>query len=150
MNLRVLACTAALFLLPGTASAADTSEDEVGGSDCFYQNQMRHYQVVDDQYITVEVSNNRFYLVELWRPVRNLDHTRQIAFKSATNRVCSRFSEVLVDGGVRIRSIRQISEDERDALLNQGERAEDAPVDGADIEDVVEDGVVQEQDENEQ
>ena len=111
---------------------------------------MRHYQVVDDQYITVEVSNNRFYLVELWRPVRYLDRTRQIAFQSATNRVCSRFSEVLVDGGVRIRSIRQISEDERDALLNQGEQTEDVPADGAEIEDVVEDSVEQEQDENEQ
>ena len=150
MKLLLLAFAAALFLLPVAALGTDTSEDEVGGSDCFYQNQMRHYQVVDDQYITVEVSNNRFYLVELWRPVRYLDRTRQIAFQSATNRVCSRFSEVLVDGGVRIRSIRQISEDERDALLNQGEQTEDVPADGAEIEDVVEDSVEQEQDENEQ
>ena len=149
MNLRIMACAGALILASGIAFGDDDSDDD-RGADCFYQNQVRHYQVVDDGHITVEVSNNRYFLVELWRPVRNLDNTRQIAFQSTTNRVCSRFSEVLVDGGVRIRSIRQISEDERDALLTQGERIETTSVDGADIEDLAGTGPEQEQDENEQ
>ncbi len=146
MNLRILLCAGALLVAPYVALGDESDR----GSDCFYQSQVRHYQVVDDGHITVEVSNNRYFLVELWRPVRNLDNTRQIAFQSTTNRVCSRFSEVLVDGGVRIRSIRQISEDERDALLTQGERIETTPVDGADIEDLAGTGPEQEQDENEQ
>ncbi len=150
MNLRMLACLGALLLAPSIALGDDTSEEE-RGADCFYQNQMRHYQVVDDEHITVEVSNNRYYLVELWRPVRNLDWSRRIAFQSPTNRVCPRFSEVLVDGGVRIRSIRQISEEERDAFFNQDEEVGDGPVDGAEIEDVVDDGSgeFQEQDQEE-
>ncbi len=147
MNLRIMACAGALLLASGMALGDDDSDDD-RGTDCFYQNQMRHYQVVGDEHIVVEVSNNRYFLVELWRPVRNLDNTRRIAFKSATNRVCSRFSEVLVDGGVRIRSIRQISEDERDVLMHPGERMEDATVEGAEIEDVI--GESPEQDENKQ
>ncbi len=143
MTARWLAC-ALLCVVPWNASADDA--EDAGGTDCFYQSQMRHYQVVDDQHITVEVSNNRYYLVELWRPVRNLDRSRRIAFRSPTNRVCSRFSEVLVDGDVRIRSIRAIGEAERDALLTQGERIEEQSIDGAEIEDMTGPGEAEDED----
>ena len=149
---RLLLCLCTVLLAQGCAVDGGTPEDTVEGSDCFYQSQIRTYQVIDEQYIAVNLTANRVYLVELWRPARNLDRTRRIAFKSPTNRVCSGFSEVLVDGGVRIRSIQEISEAERDVLLGEGETDADSesPVDGAEIEDVSGDEPAQEQEEDQQ
>ena len=149
---RLLLCLCTVLLAQGCAVSEGAPEETGEGSDCFYQNQIRNYQVIDEQYIVVNATANRVYLVELWRPARNLDRMRRIAFKSPTNRVCSGFSEVLVDGGVRIRSIQEISEAERDALLGQGETAGDSesPVDGAEIEEVAGDEPAQEQEEDQQ
>ena len=150
MSRQLLLCVGALLLAPWPALGAETTDESDVASDCFFQRQVRHYEIVDEQHIAVNVSHNRVYLVELHRPVRNLDRMRRLAFKSTTDRVCPPFSEVLVDGGVRIRSIREISEAERDALLSQGENIDEATVEGADVEDVQGQNPAQEEEEDQQ
>ncbi len=147
---RLSLCLCAVWLMQGCAAGEGSREETGEGSDCFYLNQVRNYRVVDEQHIAVKVTYDRAYLVELWRPVRNLDRTRRIVFQSPSNRVCSVYSEVLVDGGVRVRSIRQIPLAERDALLSMGEEVEYAPVAEAEIEHVTGDDPVQVEEEDKQ
>ncbi len=136
-NFRLQPCIAMLLLVPWSVSTGDEHDAvDDSGDECFPLRAVRHYQVVDDQHIVVNVSNNRVYLVELRRPVRNLDRTRRIAFQSATSRVCPRISEVLVDGGVLIESIWAISEAERDVFLGEGPDVEALPPETAQIEDL--------------
>ena len=147
---RSLLYLCAVLLASGCAVSEETAEETGEGSDCFYQSQLRSYKVVDDQHIVVSATGNRAYLIELWRPVHNLDRRFRIGFESPRDRVCSVISKVRVDGGISIRSIRQIPEAERDALRSQGENVEYAPVDGADIEDLTGEDPAPEQEEDQQ
>ena len=147
---RLLFCLCTVLLVQGCAVSEGSEEETVEGSDCFYLSQVRNFHVVDEQHIVVKATGDRAYLVELWRPVRNLHRTRRLAFQTPSNRICSIYAKVEVDGGQRIRSIRQIPVAERDALLSQGEDVEYAPVGGADIEDVAGEDPAQEQEEDKQ
>ena len=134
----------------GVSAGEEHDADDDSGEECFSKWAMRHYHVVDDQHIIVNVSNNRIYLVELRRPVRNLERTRRITFQTPTRRVCPRISEVLVDGGVWIESIWAISEAERDVFLGEGPDVEALPPDTAEIEDLLDIPNEQDKDEEDQ
>ncbi len=147
---RLLLCLFAVLLASGCAVSEETPEETGEGSDCFYRSEVRSYRVIDDQHIVVNDAGNRAYLIELWRPVRNLHGRLRFGFESPSDRVCPVMSKVRVDGGMRIRSIRHIPQAERAALASQGENVEYAPVEGADIADLTGEDPVPEQEEDQQ
>ena len=146
-----LLCACTLFLASGVALSQDTESEAAEGTECFNRNYARHFQVVDEQHIVVNVRGDRVYLVELQRRVRNLDRSRALGFDSSTNRVCPTFSKVISDrGDARIRSIREISEAERDALVEEGGDVDTSIVEPGEIEVVIDepgDGNDQQEDE---
>ena len=117
-------------LLFGCASPGDTYEsagDPVAtrGKDCILQSTIRDYQVLDDRNLIVTASAKRKYHVELSRRAQGLRSNWSIGFKSPSGRVCSGFSEILVDDGfgrkeaIALRSVREVNPDELNALLIQ-------------------------------
>lgn len=144
-----------LSILLGCASSADSYVSagdpvESRGNDCIFQSSIRDYQVLDDRNLIVTGGAKRKYHVELTRRAYGLRSNWSIGFYSPTGRVCSGYSEVIVDDGfgrkesIKLRSIREISPDELDALLvrygKKDPEEQQAPaeeeVEGAEVEEL--------------
>jgi hypothetical protein len=122
---------------------------ETRGSDCISQMTIRDYQVLDDSNLIVTGAAKRKYHVILSRRAFGLASTWRIAFRSSSGRICSGFSEVVVDDGIgaeviNIRSVRQLTPEEHDDLLVRfGKKEPDVnqatapePVEGAEVEEL--------------
>jgi hypothetical protein len=127
--------------------AGQTSRDR--GSDCISQMSVRDYRVLDDSNLIVSESRKRKFHVVLQRRAFGLRSSWQLAFRSATGRVCAGFGEVIVDDGmgperIRIASIRRLTpEDEEDLLIRFGKIKPENPqtpapekVEGAEVEEL--------------
>lgn len=139
----------------GCATAGDEYEsagDPVAsrGNDCILQSTIRDYQVLDDRNLIVTAGAKRTYHVELTRRAYGLRSNWSIGFKTPAGRVCSGFSEVIVDDGfgrkeaIPLRSVREVGPDELEAILIQyGKKVpeeQEAPaaeeVEGAEVEEL--------------
>ncbi len=146
-----------LFYSSILVSCAVTSEpsgggsyaDEPAGSDCISQSSVRDYKVLDDANLIVTAGAGRKYHVLLSRRAMNLRSSRAIAFDSHTGRICSNFSDLIVDSSfgpdrIRISSVRRLTpEDEHDLLVRFGKKEPDytkprqtEQVDGAEVEEL--------------
>ncbi len=146
-----------VFYSSGLVACASTSEPpgdgsyaaEPAGSDCISQASVRDYKVLDDTNLIVTAGASRKYHVLLSRRATNLRSSRAIAFDSATGRICSNFSDLIVDSGfrsdrIRITSVRRLTpEDEDDLLIRFGKKEPEyveprqtQPVDGAEVEEL--------------
>jgi len=146
-----------IFYSSGLVACASTSEPpgdgsyaaEPAGSDCISQASVRDYKVLDDTNLIVTAGASRKYHVLLSRRATNLRSSRAIAFDSATGRICSNFSDLIVDSGfrsdrIRITSVRRLTpEDEDDLLIRFGKKEPEyveprqtQPVDGAEVEEL--------------
>jgi hypothetical protein len=143
------------FVLLGCASSGDQYEsagDAVAtrSNDCIFQSSIRDYRVLDDRNLIVTAGGKRKYHVELARRAYGMRSNWSIGFYSPTGRICSGFSEVIVDDGfgrkesIKLRSIKELSPDELDALLVRFGKKEpeeqQAPaeekVEGAEVEEL--------------
>lgn len=143
------------FVLLGCASPGDGYESagdpvKSRSNDCIFQSSIRDYQVLDDSNLIVTGGAKRKYHVELTRRAYGLRSNWSIGFYSPTGRICSGFSEVIVDDGfgrkesIKLRSVREITPDELEVLLVRfGKKApqeQQAPaeeeVTGAEVEEL--------------
>ena len=118
------------------------------GRDCIHEPSIRGYTVLDEQNVIVRAGGRRHYHVVLSRRAQGLRFSHGIWFKTTTSRVCGGFDtlhyEDSLTGGIRIESIRELSELEEEHLLIQFGKKEPeiehmpAPqeVEGADIEEL--------------
>jgi hypothetical protein len=140
-----------LVACAGTPEGEDSStyEDEPQRNDCIHEPSIRGYSVLDEQNLLVDAAGRRSYHVILMRRAYGLRDTWAIGFRSPTSRICERFSDVVFDGhfgdeSIRIKSIRQIEPEEKEALLIRFGKKEPevrptpAPeeVKGADVEEL--------------
>lgn len=143
-------------VLLGCASAGDSYESagdpvESRSNDCFLQSSIRNYQVLDDSNLIVTGSGRRTYHIELASRTYGLRSSWSIGFRSRTGWICSTGSTlVMADGfgtqesSARLRSVRQITPEELDALLVRFGKKEpeehQAPaeeeVEGAEVEEL--------------
>jgi len=131
----------------------DVSEQETGwetrGGDCISQMSIRDYQVLDESNLIVTGSGRRKYHIVLSRRAFGLRSTWRIAFQTSSGRVCSAFSDLIVDDGmgadkIRIRSVKQITPEEYDDLLvrfgkkepDVKQTPEPVPIEGAEVEEL--------------
>ena len=140
----LVACAA-----PDESPDGDEIQAESRLSDCISQATVRDYRVLDDSNLIVTASGRRKYHVVLSRRAFGLKSTWQIGFHSATGRICSGFSDLIVNDGfgperIRIASIARLTpEDEEDLLIRFGiiePEFEQAPateeVDTAEVEEL--------------
>ena len=135
----------------GTAepSGGGSYADEPAGSDCISQSSVRDYKVLDDTNLIITAGAGRKYHVLLSRRAMNLRSSRAIAFDSNSGRICSKFSDLIVDSSfgpdtIRIASVRRLTpEDEHDLLVRFGKKEPDytkprqtEQVDGAEVEEL--------------
>ena len=139
-----------LSVLAACASTDAEGDRELSSrSDCIYQPSIRGYNVLDESNLIVSTSKRHNYHVVLQRRAHGLRSSWGIAFKSATSRICSGFSEVVFEGrfdgeSIRIASIRELSpEEEEDLLIRYGKKEpeiEQTPVPhevkGAEVEEL--------------
>ncbi len=146
-----------IFYSSGLVACAGTSEPSGGGSyaaepagsDCISQASVRDYKVLDDANLIVTAGARRKYHVLLSRRAMNLRSSRAIAFDSSTGRICSNFSDLIVDSSfgpdrIRITSVRRLTpEDENDLLIRFGKKEPEyveprqtQQVDGAEVEEL--------------
>ena len=143
-------------ILLGCASSGDGYESagdpvETRSNDCFLQSSIRNYQVLDDRNLIVTGSGKRTYHIELANRAYGLRSSWSIGFRSRTGMICSTGSTLVMDDGfgnqgstVRLRSVRQITPDELEALLvrfgKQDPEEQQAPaeeeVEGAEVEEL--------------
>jgi len=129
--------------------AEDRYAGRSGASDCISQASIRDYKVLDDANLIVTSGVARKYHVALSRRAYGLRSATQIAFQSATGRVCERFSDIVTAGGfgpekIRIESIQQLTpEDEEELLIRFGKKEPESeqprqPVEvaGAEVEEL--------------
>ena len=122
---------------------------EERGSDCISNMTVRDYRVLDESNLIVTAGVQRKYHVVLSRRAFGLRSTWQIGFKSATGRICPRFSDIVVNDGlgpetIRISSINLLTpEDEEDLLIRFGKKEPETPqtpateeVEGAEVEEL--------------
>ena len=143
------------LVLLGCASSGDSYDSagdpvESRSNDCIFQSSIRDYQVLDDSNLIVTGGARRKYHVELTRRAFGLRSNWSIGFYSPTGRICSGFSEVIVDDGfgrresIKLRSVREISPDELDALLvrfgkkvpEEQQAPAEKKVEGAEVEEL--------------
>ena len=157
INKYVLKPSVILFYSSILVACAGTSEpsggesyaDEPAGSDCISQSSVRDYKVLDDANLIVTAGASRKYHVLLSRRAMNLQSSRAIAFDANTGRICSKFSDLIVDSSfgpdrIRISSVRRLTpEDEHDLLVRFGKKEPDyteprqtEQVDGAEVEEL--------------
>ena len=153
LNKQVLILVISCSIVACATNNEDVDEpeyrSETSGSDCISQMTIRDYQVLDDSNLIVTGAARRKYHVLLNRRAFGLGSTWRIAFKSLTGRICSAFSEVIVDDGmrtevIRIRSVRQLTPEEYDDLMVRfGKKEPDIkqtatpePVEGAEVEEL--------------
>ncbi|MCO4810277.1 MAG: hypothetical protein KC572_01660 [Gammaproteobacteria bacterium] len=118
------------FLL-ACASAPEDNETvaDDGGSnsnDCIHKPSIRGYIVLDEQNLIVDASSRRSYHVVLRRKAYGLQSSLFIEFETTTSRVCARFDGIRYDdgmsrdiGAIRIASIRELGQEDKDHLLIQ-------------------------------
>jgi hypothetical protein len=127
----------------------DLHADRSRGSDCISQGSIRDYTVLDDANLIVSASAKRRYHLELSRRAYGLRSSWKIAFQSPTGRICGGFSDIIADDGfgpekIRIRSIRQLTPEDEEALLirfgkiepEYEQPREPEEVDGAEVEEL--------------
>ena len=145
VSLSILVACAAPREQGGSASGTDRPRH----GDCIHEPSIRGYEVLDEQNLIVEASGRRNYHVVLVRRAFGLRSSWAIVFRTSTGRVCEGFSEVVFRDGfdgesIRIRSIRQLTPEEReDLLIRFGKKEpeiEQTPVprdvEGADVEEL--------------
>ena len=147
----ILFYSSILVACAGTSepSGGGSYADEPAGSDCISQSSVRDYKVLDDANLSVTAGASRKYHVLLSRRAMNLQSSRAIAFDSNTGRICSNFSDLIVDSSfgpdrIRITSVRRLTpEDEHDLLVRFGKKEPDytkprqtEQVDGAEVEEL--------------
>ena len=146
-----------IYYLSSLAACAGSPEapedgslaDEPVGLDCISQGSVRDYTVLDDANLIVTASVRKKYHVVLSRNAMDLRSSRAIGFDTKTSRICSRFSDLLVEAHfgsekVRIASIRLLTpEDENDLLVRFGKKEPDyekprqsEDVEGAEVEEL--------------
>lgn len=145
-----------LSSLVGCASSGDRYESagdpvEPRSDDCFLQSSIRNYQVLDDSNLIVTGSGKRTYHVELMSRSFGLRSSWSIGFRSRTGLICSTGSTLVISDGfgsqessARLRSVRQVTPDELDALLvrfgKKDPKEQQAPaeeeVKGAEVEEL--------------
>jgi hypothetical protein len=109
---------------PETESAGASS----AGSDCISQGSIRDYRVLDAANLIVTEGVSRKYHVVLSRPAHGLSSTWRIAFSAPSGRVCSKFSDLVVDDSIvpqkiRIASVNRLTpEDEEELLIRFGKK----------------------------
>ena len=157
MHKYILKQSVILFYSSIFVACAGTSEpsgggsyaDEPAGSDCISQSSVRDYKVLDDANLIVTAGAGRKYHVVLSRRAMNLRSSTAIGFHSNTGRICSKFSDLIVDSSfgpdrIRISSVRRLTpEDEHDLLVRFGKKEPDytkprqtEQVDGAEVEEL--------------
>ena len=130
---------------PGSGSLAD----EPAGSDCISQGSVRDYRVLDDANLIVTAAVRKKYHVVLSRKAMSLQSSHAIGFDTTTSRICSKFSDLIVEGSfgperIRIVSVRHLTpEDENDLLVRFGKKEPEyegprqtEEVDGAEVEEL--------------
>jgi len=146
-----------LFYSSGLVACAGTSEpsgsgsnaDEPAGSDCISQASVRDYKVLDDANLIVTAGGNRKYHLLLSRKAMNLRSSMAIGFDSNAGRICSNFSDLIVNSSfgpenIRITSVRRLTPEDEHALLVQfgkiepdyTEPRQTEQVDGAEVEEL--------------
>ena len=123
MHKIILKQSVILFYSSIFVACAGTSEpsgggsyaDEPAGSDCISQSSVRDYKVLDDANLIITAGAGRKYHVLLSRRAMNLRSSRAIAFDSNTGRICSKFSDLIVDSSfgpdrIRIASVRRLTQ----------------------------------------
>jgi hypothetical protein len=150
-QLLIILCSCGLVACVTSNEGVDEPEyrSETRGSDCISQMTIRDYQVLDDSNLIVTGSARRKYHVVLSRRAFGLASTWRIAFRSPSGRICSAFSEVVVNDGmgaevINIHSVRQLTLEELDDLLVRfGKKEPDVnqttapePVEGAEVEEL--------------
>ena len=125
-QLFIIFFSCSLLACAGSTGEADaTTEDRSSrGEDCIFESSIRGYTVLNESNLVVSASGRRNYHVVLARAARGLRSSWGIVFDSPTSRVCSGFSEVVFEGhfdgeSIRIRSIRELTEEEHEDLLIQ-------------------------------
>ncbi len=68
----------------GTSTASNTGSDR----DCFRALDVRGYSVVDDHRVKLRISPAREYILSIPQNSRELDWTRAISVRSASNFIC--------------------------------------------------------------
>ena len=140
-------------LVACATSNEDVNEPEYGnetrGNDCISQMSIRDYQVLDESNLIVTERAKRKYHVILGRRAFGLKSTWHIAFRSHSGRICSGFSDLIVEDGMRreligIRSVKRLTPEEHDELLVRFGKKEPTtnqttapePVKGAEVEEL--------------
>ncbi len=131
-------------------TAADEGSSRM--NNCIHKPSVRGYSVLDEQNLIIDAAARRKYHVVLQRRAYGIRSSHQIAFDSATSRICSGFDAIRYSEGmgsgrderVRIASIRELSkEDEEHLLIQFGKKEPEikhtpAPqeVEGAEVEEL--------------
>lgn len=86
--LRIALLAAALTLGACASSATTTASNAGGDRDCFRALDVRGYSVVDEHRVKLRISPAREYILSIPQNSRELDWTRAISVRSASNFIC--------------------------------------------------------------
>lgn len=86
--LRIALLAAALTLGACASSETTTASNAGSDRDCFRSLDVRGYSVVDDHNVKLRVSPAREYILTIPQQSRDLDWTRAISVRSASNFIC--------------------------------------------------------------
>lgn len=86
--LRFALLAGALALGACASSTTATASNAGGDRDCFRSLDVRGYSVVDDSRVKLRISPAREYILTIARQSRELDWTRAISVRSASNFIC--------------------------------------------------------------
>jgi len=107
---------------PNQAQEEGQFERQSRISNCISEGTIRDYRVLDEANLIVTATGRRKYHVVLSRRAIGLKSSWGIGFSSSTGRICSRFSDIVLDQElgpekIRIRSIVLLNPDEEELLL---------------------------------
>jgi len=88
MMLRFALLATALTLGACAASSSTTASNAGSTRDCFRSVDVRGYSVVDEHRVKLRVSPAREYILSIPQNSRDLDWTRAISVRSASNFIC--------------------------------------------------------------
>jgi hypothetical protein len=88
MMLRFALLATALTLGACAASGTSTASNAGSDRDCFRALDVRGYSVVDDHRVKLRISPAREYILSIPQNSRELDWTRAISVRSASNFIC--------------------------------------------------------------
>lgn len=87
--LRFALLAAALTLSACASTTTQTASANAGGDrDCFRSLDVRGYSVVDEHRVKLRISPGREYILSIPQNSRELDWTRAISVRSASNFIC--------------------------------------------------------------